>query len=229
MEIVDMCGRFTLATSAEQLVKLLDVSVSEDIAKRYNIAPTQQVPVCRRLEADAGRRLDALRWGLVPFWADDLKIGSRMINARSETAANKPAFRAAFKRRRCLIPATGFYEWRAEGGAKQPYLFRRTDRAPFAFAGLWERWSPEGGGSEVESFTILTGPPNELVRPYHDRMPVILAAEHFDFWLEPTNDDTTGLQKLLTPFTDEGFEALAVSREVNNPSNDYPEVLDPIE
>lgn len=224
-----MCGRFTLATPADQLANFFDVDQAPELEARYNIAPTQEVPVCRVLEHGESRRLDKLRWGLVPFWADDKKIGNRMINARSETASSKPAYRAAFKRRRCLIPADGFFEWRKENGGKQPYLFRKQNASLFAFAGLWEHWSDDESGEEIDSFTILTGPPNELVEPIHDRMPVILEQDHFDFWLDPANEDTDALEELLGPISPEDYECFAVSTEINNPANDRAEAIEPIE
>ncbi len=224
-----MCGRFTLATSPDQVGALFDVRQVPEFEPRYNIAPTQDVPICRVIDPHGERRVDALRWGLVPFWADDIKIGSRMINARSETASAKPAYRAAFKRRRCLVPTTGFYEWRSEDGGKQPYLFRREDRAPFALAGMWERWSGEEADGEVETFTIMTCDASELVAPVHKRMPVILEEQHFEFWLDPANQDKDALDELLGPYAGEGMEAIAVSRDVNSPSNDRPELIEPLE
>ncbi len=224
-----MCGRFTLATTPEQIATLLHLDEVPSVPARYNIAPTQRVPVCRVCAPGEARSLAELRWGLVPFWADDLKIGNRMINARSETASGKPAYRAAFKQRRCLIPATGFYEWKKQDGAKQPYLFRRKDAAPFAFAGLWERWSDSDSGEVVETFTILTCKPNELVAPVHNRMPVILARDDFEFWLDPANADVAALDELLGPCPADAFECYPVSRQVNSPVNDSPELVDPLE
>jgi putative SOS response-associated peptidase YedK len=224
-----MCGRFTLATSSDEIARIFDVPQAPEFEARYNIAPTQDVPACRVLETGGQRQIDELRWGLVPFWADDLKIGNRMINARSETAASKPAYRAAFKRRRCLVPATGFLEWKKEGGHKQPYLFRKEDGSPFALAGLWERWSDSEAQETVETFTILTCDPNELVARVHNRMPVILPTDAYDFWLDPTNDDTSALEELLGPYDPAGFESVAVSRDINSPHNDRPELLDPID
>lgn len=221
-----MCGRFTLATSAEKIADLFGINEVPHLPARYNIAPTQDVPVCRAPQSAADRRVDDLRWGLVPFWADDLKIGNRMINARAETASAKPAYRAAFKRRRCLIPATGFYEWRKEEGGKQPYLFRSEDSSPFALAGLWERWSDDQTDEVVETFTILTCDANALVAPIHRRMPVVLGREHFEFWLDPGNEDVGALEALLDPPHLQSFEAVAVSRDVNSPSNDHPGLIE---
>src|SRR5262245_35107324 len=175
-----MCGRFTLATSRAQLADLFRLAGGPELPLRYNIAPTQPVPVVRA--AGDGRALALARWGLIPRWATDPAIGNRLINARSETVAEKPSFRDAFRKRRCLIPATGFYEWAKTAGGKQPYHFRLLDGRPFAFAGLWERW--DRGGEPVESCTILTTAANAVVRPVHERMPVILPAEAFAAWLD---------------------------------------------
>lgn len=224
-----MCGRFTLATPPDQIAELFDVPEVPSVEARYNIAPTQDVPVCRQPGPGATRQIDLLRWGLVPFWADDLKIGNRMINARSETASSKPAYRTAFKRRRCLVPATGFFEWKKENGGKQPYLFRREDGAPFAFAGLWEHWSDDETGEVAETFTILTCAANELVAPVHKRMPVVLRPDDFGFWLDPSNDDVAALDELAGPWPPAGFEAYPVSRDVNSPRNDNATLVEPLE
>jgi len=173
------------------------------------------------------RRLDLLRWGLIPFWAKDPGIGARMINARAETVAEKPAFRAAFRRRRCLIPADGFYEWRREGPRKQPYHFRLPDGGPFAMAGLWERWSPEGA-DPIETCTILTTDANDVVRPVHHRMPVILLPEAYETWLDPDVDDRGALAPLLVPLAGDAIVGHAVSTHVNAPVNDDPTCVDPL-
>jgi putative SOS response-associated peptidase YedK len=166
-----------------------------------------------------------LRWGLIPPWADDPQIGSRMINARSETAPGKPSFRRAFRERRCLIPADGFYEWQRTNGAKQPYFIHMEGRGPFAFAGLWESWS-KGGEGEVRTCTILTTEANALVGEIHDRMPVILAADAYDVWLDPASerDELTGL---LAPYPEDEMEAYPVSRFVNSPQNNDPRCIEP--
>src|SRR5262245_33896326 len=174
-----MCGRYSLATSRGQLADLFRLAGGPDLPLRYNIAPTQPVPVVRA--AGDGRALALARWGLIPHWASDPAIGNRMINARSETVAEKPSFRDAFRKRRCLIPATGFYEWLAQAGGKQPYHFRLHDGRPFAFAGLWERW--DRGGEPVASCARRTTEVNAVVRPVHGRMPVIMPPEHFAAWL----------------------------------------------
>ncbi|MDO8631789.1 MAG: SOS response-associated peptidase, partial [Phycisphaerales bacterium] len=183
-----MCGRYTLTISQQQLAEAFEIHELEHLRPRYNIAPTQVVPVVR-VSGESGRReLAMYRWGLIPHWAKDPTIGNRMINARAETAAEKPAFRSAMKRQRCLVPCTGFYEWKvldpaAKKPAKQPYYIRRRDEGVFAFAGLWDRWrSPDG--KEINSFAILTTEPNELMRELHDRMPVIIPREAYGVWLD---------------------------------------------
>ncbi|MEM8998009.1 MAG: SOS response-associated peptidase [Acidobacteriota bacterium] len=198
------------------------------VPPRFNIAPTQSVAAVRE-EGDGGRRLVALRWGLVPFWADDLKIGNRMINARSETAATKPSFRSAYKRRRCLLLTDGFYEWKKLDGAKQPIHIHRPGRRPFTFAGLWERWSKgeADGQAAVESCTILTTAANDTVRDVHDRMPVILDGDARRAWLDLSTDPTS-LQELLRPY-DGALELTPVSKLVNSPRNDTPRCLDPVQ
>jgi putative SOS response-associated peptidase YedK len=221
-----MCGRFTLTVSARVLAELFDVPEPAELAPRYNIAPTQQVLVVRT--GEGGRELASVRWGLIPHWADDPAIGNRMINARGETVAAKPAFRSALKQRRCLIGADGFYEWKKVGAGKQPHLIRFADRRPFAFAGLWERWRPRDGGSTVDSCTIITTTPNELLRELHDRMPVILPPAAFGEWLAPESLPDPRLDELLAPFPDVDMQAFPVSRRVNSPANDDPECIVPL-
>ena len=199
-----MCGRYTLASPTERLAEEFGVDASSiELSPNYNVAPTQGVAAV--LEEAGQRRLEVLRWGLIPPWADDPGIGSRMINARSETAPGKPSFRRAFRERRCLIPADGFYEWQRTNGAKQPYYIHMEDGRPFAFAGLWESWS-KGGEGEVRTCTILTTGANALVGEVHDRMPVILAHDAYDVWLDPASerDELTGL---LAPYPEDEMEA----------------------
>jgi putative SOS response-associated peptidase YedK len=215
-----MCGRYTLSTSVDKLAEEFGLAGPlPDLQSSYNIAPTQEVPAV--VASNGGRRLEMLRWGLIPSWADDPEIGSRMINARSETVAEKPSFRRAFKERRCLIPANGFYEWRKENGGKQPYYFRMKDGRPFAFAGLWESWDRHGGG-EIQSCTILTTDANDLVSEIHHRMPVILPQEDYELWLDSTLREPDQLLPLLAPYPTNDMEAYPVSRRVNNPSNNEP-------
>jgi putative SOS response-associated peptidase YedK len=221
-----MCGRFTLTLDPGELQELLNLGPFIHIVQpRYNIAPSQPIPIVKDVEK---REVELYRWGLVPSWADDPKIGYRMINARSETANEKPSFRAAFKRRRCLILADGFFEWHAEekGAQKTPYLFKLKNDAPFTFAGLYEHWqAPEGG--ELHTCTILTCPPNELVKDYHNRMPVMLGEETRWSWLVADKDEDA-LLDLLVPYPAEEMKCYPVSRAVNSPENDRPEVLDPV-
>jgi putative SOS response-associated peptidase YedK len=218
-----MCGRYTLASPTERLAEEFGVDASSiELAPNYNVAPTQTVAAV--LGEGGQRRLEVLRWGLIPPWADDPGIGSRMINARSETAPGKPSFRRAFRERRCLIPADGFYEWQRTNGAKQPYYIHMEDGRPFAFAGLWESWSK--GEGEIRTCTILTTGANALVGEVHDRMPVILAHDAYDVWLDPASerDELTGL---LAPYPEDEMEAYPVSRFVNSPSNNDPRCIEP--
>ena len=222
-----MCGRFTLAAKPTTLATLFDLDEIPEIAPRYNIAPTQPVAAVRIAPHVQKREFTYLTWGLIPSWAKDIRMGSRMINARSETVAEKPAYRAAFKRRRCLIPADGFYEWQKVEGRKQPYYIAMNNRGPFAIAGLWERW--EGGdGSVIESCTLLTTTPNALVKPLHNRMPVILHPEDYAEWLYPGGDSGL-LLHLLRPYPANEMTAYPVSTFVNSPANDGPDCVHPLE
>jgi len=197
-----------------------------DLKPHYNIAPTQLAPVVRTT-ADGNRELAELRWGLIPSWASDPSIGSRMINARSETAATKPAFRSAMRQRRCLIPADGFYEWQKEGSLKQPMFIHRSDNAPFAFAGLWEHWNdPEQ--RPLETFTILTTAANEQLRPLHERMPIIVRAENYSKWLDPATIDPSAVAALLTD-PPQDLVLRPVSQHVNKVANDDPSCIAPAE
>ncbi|MEM6793652.1 MAG: SOS response-associated peptidase [Acidobacteriota bacterium] len=220
-----MCGRYTLTEPGQLLDELaVPAAGGAELPPRYNIAPTQGVAAVRQEEAGP-RRLDLYRWGLVPFWADDLKIGNRLINARSETAATKPSFRHAWKRRRCLILTDGFYEWRKVEGGKQPIHIHRPERRGFTFAGLWEVWKK--GDEPVESCTILTTEANEQIRRVHHRMPVILSGEARDRWLDPASDPAA-LQELMGP-ADLELELTPVSRLVNSPRNDTPRCLERVQ
>jgi len=226
-----MCGRYTLTVSVEDLVDAMPgVSVTDDVraalSPRYNVAPTQRAPV---VPNDGSGSVLLFQWGLVPSWADDEKIGSRMINARSETLGEKPSFRNAFRKRRCLVLADGFYEWKAQPGqkTKQPYWIHLESRRPFALAGLWETWRPKEGGEPLRSFTILTTTPNAQLAGIHDRMPVILPAAAFPRWLDPADRRPDELEDLLVPFTAEALEVTTVSTLVNSPANDRPECVQP--
>ena len=222
-----MCGRFTLSTPAQTLQKLFDLPDVPELPQRYNIAPSEALATVRVPEGKAQRELTFLRWGLIPPWADDPAIGNRMINARAETAATSPAFRGAFRRRRCLVPADGFYEWQRVGRRKQPYYIHMRDGSPFAFAGLWEHWKgPEG--QVVESCTLITTEPSDLVRQVHDRMPVILAPRDYDLWLDPEVRDAEQLRALLHAYPAEQMEAFPVSQAVNSPANDDPACIAPL-
>jgi putative SOS response-associated peptidase YedK len=226
-----MCGRFTLTTSIPVLAEWFLFPEAAPQPPRYNIAPTQAVAAVRVPAAggESGgkgpRELCFLRWGLVPSWADDPAIGNRLINARAETAAEKPSFRSAFRHRRCLIPADGFYEWQKLTGRKQPYYFHMRDGRPFAFAGLWEHW--QDGDQTLETCTILTTAANDVLRPVHERMPVILGPEDYDRWLDPAVRQPELLQPLLRPFPAEAMAAYPVSMVVNNPRNDTPKCVEP--
>lgn len=212
------------------MARLFGVAVPDEHAPRYNIAPSQGILAVRAAPdgGDGAREAAVLRWGLVPSWAKDPDIGNRMINARAETVAEKPSFRAAFRRRRCLVPATGFYEWRAASGPKQPYTIGMADGGPFAMAGLWEHWT-EPDGAAVETCAILTTEANELLRPIHARMPVIVAPSDFDLWLDPALAMPELLAPLLRPFDAAAMAAHPVSRHVNNVRNDDPACLEPVD
>jgi putative SOS response-associated peptidase YedK len=222
-----MCGRFTLSSGGDEVALLFDLMETPQLPLRYNIAPTQEAAVVRVERPGEARRLGLLRWGLIPYWAKEASIGNRMINARSEGVADKPAYRFSFRKQRCLIPSDGFYEWKKEGKAKQPWLIRRKDGKPFAFAGLWSRWQdPERG--PLDTFTILTTSPNTLVRPLHDRMPVILDRKDFDLWLDPKIGDRELLEPLLAPFDPDQMETFPVSRAVNSPAHEEADCIAPL-
>jgi len=225
-----MCGRFYLTTSVRALADLFQATEGElPVAQaHFNIPPSAQVLAVRQLPGHEGRQLVPLRWGLIPAWAKDPSIGNRLINARAETAADKPSFRDAFRRRRCIVLADGFFEWKKQGGKKQPYLIRLRDARPFAFAGLWERWQGPDD-RPVETCTILTTDANELVRPLHNRMPAILEAEAYAPWLDPTSQDREKLLPLLHSFPPEKMTAYPVSQRVNNPRADDAKCLEPAE
>jgi putative SOS response-associated peptidase YedK len=220
-----MCGRYTLKARAEIVAETFGVRVPPALPERFNIAPSRQVLAIREQPGSHERELVALQWGLVPFWADDPEIGSRMTNARSETAATKPAFRASFRSRRCLIVADGFYEWQARDGRKQPYYIRLTSGLPFGMAGLWDRWDKKG--QPLETCTILTCDANELMLPIHDRMPVVIQPESFAVWLDPAEHDFDKLTRLLRPFRPDEMTAYPVSTLVNNVRNDSATCIEP--
>lgn len=221
-----MCGRFTLF--ADPTVVAAFVQTPEptlfDWEPRWNIAPTQPVVACR-LDAHHGRELAQMRWGLIPSWATDLSAGVKAINARAETVAEKPFFRSAFGKRRCLIPASGFYEWAKKGKAKQPYFIHPRQGELFAFAGLWETWSKSG--SPVESCTIITTDANETMQPFHDRMPVILSPESFAAWLD-LSTPSTALLDMLRPCPSESLALHPVDARVGNVRNDDAGLVAPL-
>jgi putative SOS response-associated peptidase YedK len=240
-----MCGRFVSSSPPDEIAKYFDVDQTAEQAlehtANYNTAPTTDVFVV--YEDGGTRRLDTFHWGLVPAWAKDLSVGNRMINARAETVASKPAFRRAFAKRRCILPVDGFYEWKAVPGQKrkQPYFIHRPDGEPFAFAGLWEQWkgTPGGGGDEaaagdpvtVRSTTILTGAANETMSAIHDRMPIILPPSAWATWLSPEEHDTEALGKFLVPAPNELITFHPVSTDVNSVRNNgehLPDQVDPV-
>lgn len=218
-----MCGRYTLSAHPDDLEAEFGIGpVPDGWSPRYNIAPSQPVLA---IVADAAPRWSELRWGLVPSWAADERSGQRMINARAETVCTNPAFRSAFRRRRCLIPADGFYEWQRAGAVKVPMRIRRRDGRPFAFAGIWE-WKARDDGSRLESFAIITTAANAYVRPIHDRMPVILDGAGRDVWLA-ADADADALRAVLVPAAEDALDAYAVSPLVNSPHNDVPACIVP--
>ncbi|HEY6058579.1 MAG TPA: SOS response-associated peptidase [Candidatus Limnocylindrales bacterium] len=221
-----MCGRFTQQRPASELSELFEAELLvEDPGARYNVAPTQDALVV--VERDGERRLTSFRWGLVPAWADGLDIGSRHINARAETIRRSSAFAESFRRRRCLVPVDGFYEWRTEGRRRQPYLVRRRDGGPLVLAGLWASWRPRDGSHVVRSFAIVTTAPNDLIATLHDRMPVLLAPTSWRRWLDTRAGDAQGLEELLEPSVSDELELVAVSTLVNDVRNEGPELLSP--
>lgn len=221
-----MCGRFTLHHSKEQLEERFQVEqTAVAFEPRYNIAPTQPVAVVLQHQK---RTLEAFKWGLVPFWAKDAKIGSRMINARAETIAEKPAYRAALKQRRCLIPASGFYEWKKEGKEKRPTYIHFDDGRPLSMAGLWEEWtSPDD--EVLHTCTIVTTEANDFMASIHHRMPVLFTAEQEEVWLDSSLDDPGKLAALLRPYSGSDMAAHPVSKQVNIPAYDAPDCIAPLE
>ncbi len=227
-----MCGRYTLTVQDEELYQEFHAIVGTEIRRaRYNISPTQMVPVVRVMSGQ--RQIDDLRWGLVPPWAKDIKIGSSMINARSEEAASKPAFRSPLRKKRCMIPATGFFEWKtiAQEGLskpkKQPYYTRRRDERVFGLAGMWDRWNAPDG-SIIESCSILTTSPNDLLRSLHDRMPVIVRPEDYTLWLDSDMQDPGQLKPLFESYPSADFVMVKVGMKINSPAQDTPDCIQEI-
>lgn len=221
-----MCGRFTLS-QPEALAQTFGVEKVADLVAQYNIAPTQMVAAVLPNSKSLSRQFQQLRWGLIPSWAKDPSMGAKLINARAETVAEKRSFRSAFKRRRCLIVADGFYEWQHQEKKKQPFYIRLQDGQPFGFAGLWEQWKSPSG-EEIDSCTIVTTEANELMRSLHDRMPVILNPQDYDLWLNPEVQDSEALQKLLRPYAASAMTAYPVSTKVNNPRHNSSDCIKPI-
>ncbi len=212
-----MCGRYTLRKS-EIEIAAADIIVTQTLTPRYNIAPTQQVPVCRI--KDGTLELADVQWGLVPSWSNNLKSNAGMINARGETVAQKPSFRAPLRNRRCLIPADGYYEWQNTDGCKQPHFIRLKNDSAFAFAGLWDLWVDKNGSTALESCCIITIAANRLLEPVHDRMPVMLEQKDYDEWLDPDVKDADRLERLLRQYAEDEMEVYSVSFVVNSPKND---------
>src|SRR5262245_54175565 len=220
-----MCGRYAITSSPEALRALLAYLDLPNFPPRWNVAPTQPVPIVR---VDQGQRRFALvRWGLIPSWVKDPKQVSLVFNARAEAVNDRPAFQNAMKRRRCLLPADGFYEWKKEGDISRPHFVRRRDRVPFAFAGLWESWMGPNG-EEMESATIITTNANRLLRTIHERMPVIIAPDAFGLWLDTANVDALTAAALLTPAPEDLLEAYEISTAVNRVANDSAKLIEPV-
>jgi putative SOS response-associated peptidase YedK len=222
-----VCGRYSLTAPGQLWFEIFGLSDPPAWAPRYNIAPTQPVAAVLVPPDRPQSQFRLLQWGLIPSWAKAPGVGEDMINARAETAATKPAFRAAFRRRRCLVLADGFYEWPRQGGKKQPFYVRLRDGRPFAFAGLWEHWA-DPGGQAIDSCALLTTVPNDLIRTFHHRMPVILAPEEYAVWLDPAIQEPDRLQPLLRPYPPEAMTAYPVSTRVNNPLHDTPDCREPL-
>ncbi len=221
-----MCGRFVSKAKKIEIEKEFIVEIGDGnlSTPRYNIAPTQMIAAVAEIEN--GREISLFKWGLVPRWTKDESIGNKLINARAETLTEKPSFREAFARRRCIIPVSGFYEWmQAAKGAKQPFYFYLKEKEVFGFAGLWEEWLDKEAGELTETCTIITTEANEVLKPVHDRMPVILKSDFYEEWLNPKIKDTAKLQNLLIPYPANEMSSHAVSRAVNSPSEDSVELI----
>lgn len=220
-----MCGRFTQERPTSDLAEIFAAEdLADDPGSRFNVAPTDEAVVV--VQRDEHRAIKAYRWGLIPHWADGPKIGNRMFNARAETLASSPVFRDAFRRRRCLVPVDSFFEWRREGTVRQPFRIVRADGRPLALAGLWSGWRDPETEEVRRTFTIVTTTPNDLMRPIHNRMPVVVPFDAWDRWLDPALPDLGELQGLLVPAPDEDLEAYPVSRAVNNVRNDGPKLIE---
>jgi putative SOS response-associated peptidase YedK len=223
-----MCGRFVARRSTDEIGRIFKTTGPlPNVPARYNVAPSQDVLAVIFDSAARSRRLQTLRWGLIPSWAKDARVGFSLINAKAETCTDKPAFREAFTARRCIVPADAFYEWKPDGRTKQPYAILRKDRAPLAFAGLWERWREKTNGEVVRSCTIITTTPNAVCAPIHDRMPAILDERDYPRWLGEEPADRDALLSLLKPCPPEAMEAYPVDAKVGNVKNDGAELMEP--
>ncbi len=217
-----MCGRFAFYSPSEAAAALFGVEGSVDVKPRYNIAPTQDIVAIRNAEGE-GRELVMLRWGLVPFWAKDPSIGNRMINARAETVAEKPSFRAAYRHRRCIVLADGFYEWQRDGNVKTPYFISLATGGPFAFAALWENWTDKETGESLQTTTLITTEANDFMKPLHHRMPVVLEANGAGEWLAGSNELLDDIDAMTPP-----LQAWPVDRRVNNARNEGEDLVDAV-
>jgi putative SOS response-associated peptidase YedK len=226
-----MCGRYRLGAGGKAFLKHFGTSRDDyDWSPRLNIAPTQEVPTIRQEAREPKRVLSTIRWGLIPYWAKDASIGQKMINAKAETIASKPAFQDSVKKRRCLIPADGFYEWKkVDSKTKQPYCFMLSDESVFAFAGIWASWTEPDTRKVVETCSILTTTPNMLTSDVHDRMPVILRSDDYDLWLDPGFTDHSGIAELLKPYDAHLMKRFPVSTRVNGVRNDDSQCAQPVE
>ncbi len=221
-----MCGRFTLQSDPQQIQLAFNIDqVNAEVKSSYNVAPTQEIVTV--VQRDGRNTLEAMWWGLIPVWAKDLRIGSRLINARAESIAEKPIFKRPLKSQRCLIVADGFYEWRKQGAKKIPMFIRLKSKRPFAFAGVYDRWE-SSDGERITSCAIITTTPNELMRPIHQRMPVILPKKRYEEWLDPANQEMDELVALLQPYPADKMLAYLVSALVNSPRNNSPECIRPL-
>lgn len=221
-----MCGRFSQQRPASELAEIFAAEpLADELGPRFNVAPTDDALVV--VQRDDRRAITAYRWGLIPHWADSSKVGSRMFNARAETLTSSPAFRDALRRKRCLVPVDGFYEWKREGTRRQPFLIAQADGRPLALAGLWSGWRDPAADRVIRTFTIVTAGPNAQVAELHDRMPVVVPEEAWSTWLDPHLEDSGELQGLLQPNEAVDLRILAVSRLVNDVRNDGPELIEP--
>jgi putative SOS response-associated peptidase YedK len=223
-----MCGRFAFYSPHESVMRLFGVGDGPPIEPRWNVAPTLYIAAVRERVHDPARHVSMLYWGLVPYWAKEKSMGARLINARGESLKDKPAFRDAYRRRRCLVLADGYYEWLRAGAVRQPYFIQQASGEPFGMAGLWERWREPGSESMLESCTIVTTGPAASIAHLHDRMPVIVPPAAHAEWLDPRNDAVEQLDRLLVPYADAELAARPVGRRVNDARNEGADLIDPL-